>query len=141
MRILYVEDNLPNIILVERIVSMGKHELIHYPDAETALLNLDHDNPDLVLVDIRLEGQMDGLDLMRHLRARGFSRPIVAITASLTDNIRGRCLEAGYDDFFSKPLSVHRFWRVIQRLQRNTDYLQGETVLANDMPGNDAIVL
>ena len=94
---------------------MGKHRVINYPDGERALARFDADQPDLVLLDLKLDGEMSGLQLARKLRERGFSGPIIAITALASDEIQERCLEAGCNEYFAKPLEVHRFYRLIQR--------------------------
>jgi CheY-like chemotaxis protein len=59
---------------------------------------------DLVLMDVDLPG-MDGLSATRDLRASGIDLPIVALTAHAAADDRVRALDAGCDDFASKPLS------------------------------------
>ena len=86
MRILYVEDTMPNIVLIERIASMGHHTVINYNNAEDAIRHFERDDPDLVLVDVRLDGPMSGLDLVRRLRADGHKAPMIAITAFVSDS-------------------------------------------------------
>jgi CheY-like chemotaxis protein len=117
MRIVYVEDILPNFVLVDRIASAGGHVVTQYTEAETALENLEKDDPEIMLIDIRLPGEMHGLELTQQLRARGFTRPIVIITATLTDGMRQKCFEAGCDDFLPKPLAVHRLFRLLEHYQ------------------------
>jgi PAS domain S-box-containing protein len=59
---------------------------------------------DLVLMDVEMQG-MDGLEATRELRASGLSLPIVALTASAGAEAHSRCLEAGCDDFATKPIA------------------------------------
>ncbi|MBN1680308.1 MAG: response regulator [Anaerolineae bacterium] len=113
MKILYVEDTMPNIILIERIASMGHHKVLNYNNAEEALRYFERDDPDLVLVDIRLDGFMSGLDLVRKLRAQGYTTPMIAITAFVTDGAREQCIEAGCNDYIPKPLDVRRILQMI----------------------------
>ncbi|MBI5960434.1 MAG: response regulator [Chloroflexi bacterium] len=115
MRILYVEDNLLNLCLVERIARLGQHEVINYSYAEMALRNFDRDRPDLVLVDLRLEGNMTGIDLIGQLRATHHTQPVVVITAAADDDIRKECFDAGCDEYFIKPLPVRELVRILQR--------------------------
>lgn len=115
MRILYVEDTLLNLCLIERIARMGRHEVVNYAYAELALRNFERDHPDLALVDLRLEGDMNGIDLIRRLRAAGQKLPIVVITAIGDDKTRQECLAAGADEFWTKPLSVRDMVKLIQR--------------------------
>ncbi|GAB4514345.1 MAG: hypothetical protein OHK0046_16310 [Anaerolineae bacterium] len=108
MRILYVEDNQANASLVQRIAKAGNHEFINYVDAETALAEFDSLNPDIVIVDLRLAGQMDGLELVQHLRNGGYDLPVVVMTAYATDGERDYFLAAGCDEFLVKPASVNQ---------------------------------
>ncbi|MDR0600645.1 MAG: response regulator [Treponema sp.] len=57
---------------------------------------------DLIFMDIQMP-RMNGYEAARELRRRGFSRPIVALTANVLDDERQRCLEAGFDDILFKP--------------------------------------
>lgn len=127
MRILYVEDALLNLRLIERIARIGNHDVINYPYAEEALDRFEEDDPDLVLVDIRLDGDMDGIELVRELRARGHAQPIVAITALASNDVAEQCLLAGCDDFFAKPLAVRELLRLLQRYE-NTPLDDARTV-------------
>ena len=117
MRVLYVEDALLNLCLVERIARMGSHEVINYTYAEDALEHFEEDDPDLVLVDIRLDGEMNGIELVKELRARGHAQPIVAITALVSNDTCEQCLLAGCDDYFAKPLPVRELLHLIQRYE------------------------
>ncbi|NWF70166.1 MAG: response regulator [Chloroflexi bacterium] len=115
MRILYVEDNPANLFLVQRIARMGNHEVLNYPNGESALENFERDRPDLVLMDVQLEGSLTGLDVVRKLRGSGYKTPIVAVTAYAMIGDRERCLEAGCDDYLAKPLPVPRLVELIKR--------------------------
>lgn len=106
MRILYVEDNPANLFLVKRVARMGNHEVLNYIDGEDALANFERDKPDLVLMDIQLSGELSGLDVVKRLRADGYTLPIVAVTAYAMLGDRERCIEAGCDDYLAKPLPV-----------------------------------
>lgn len=65
---------------------------------------------DLVLMDIRMP-QLDGIEATRQLRGEGCLAPIIALTASTTDEGRERLLEAGFDDLWIKPLTVQALLR------------------------------
>lgn len=106
MRIMYVEDNPANISLLQRIARMGGHEVINYTNGEMALEKFAQDKPDLVLMDLQLEGRIGGLDVVRTLRERGFKTPIIAVTAYAMVGDRERCLAAGCSGYLSKPLPV-----------------------------------
>ena len=106
MKIMYVEDNPANISLLQRIARMGGHQVINYTNGEVALDHFAQDDPDLVLMDLQLEGRITGLDVVKQLRARGFKTPIVAVTAYAMVGDRERCIEAGCNSYLSKPLPV-----------------------------------
>src|SRR5215207_9849123 len=101
MKIMYVEDNPANISLLQRIARMGGHDVINYSNGEHALDNFAQDRPDLVLMDLQLEGGISGLEVVKLLRQRGFTTPIVAVTAYAMVGDRERCLEAGCDSYLS----------------------------------------
>lgn len=117
MRIMYVEDNPANISLLQRIARMGGHEVINYTDGEVALTRFAADNPDLVLMDLQLEGRIGGLEVVRQLRAGGFKTPIVAVTAYAMVGDRERCIEAGCDGYLSKPLPVAEVVELVQKYE------------------------
>jgi CheY-like chemotaxis protein len=117
MRILYVEDNPANLSLMQRIARMGGHEIISYTEGESALSNFDGDKPDLILLDVQLAGALTGLDVVRALRERGVTKPIVAVTAYAMLGDRERCLEAGFDTYISKPLPVAELVELVQKYE------------------------
>ncbi len=113
MKILYVEDNMANLYLVKRIAH--GHEVINYIDGEEALANIQSVQPDLIFMDIQLVGEMSGLDVVRVLRAKGYTTPIVAVTAYAMVGDREKCIEAGCDEYLAKPLPIPEVLALIQR--------------------------
>ena len=109
-RILIVDDNASNRQLaVEQVGYLG-HQAESADNAETALERLASERFDLVLLDCQMPG-IDGYEAaqrIRELKNRNRLVPIVAVTANAMPEERARCLQAGMDDYVSKPLNLDR---------------------------------
>ena len=121
-KVLCVEDNSVNMLLVSRIVEAEGHELIKAADGDTAEHLLQTVTPDVILLDINLPGK-SGLDLAREFKAdaRLSQVPLIATTAQVLVGDRERCLQAGCDDYLPKPLDIRKLREVLrQHLNHNT---------------------
>jgi adenylate cyclase len=121
-RVLVVDDEQINLELAEAVLAPQGYRLSFATDGPEALRRVQHDPPDVVLLDILLPG-MDGLAVCRALKADRRTRgiPVVLLTAlrELDDRVAG--LEAGADDFLSKPfnrLELSARLRSLVRLHR-----------------------
>lgn len=116
MKILYVEDNPVNLSLIQRIAQMNKHELTSYDEAEVALKALAEGlQVDLILLDIQLAGEMDGIGFAKEARKRGLTQPIIAITAYAMMGDKERIMEAGCNDYLPKPLPIAEFLTLLAK--------------------------
>jgi two-component system, cell cycle response regulator DivK len=115
-KILCIEDNTTNMILISRIVDAEGHELIRAEDGRRAVEILSDMVPDIILLDINIPG-ISGLDLARKIREddKLAGVPILAVTANVLVGDREKCLEAGCDDYLPKPLDIRRL-RQLMRL-------------------------
>jgi two-component system, cell cycle response regulator DivK len=114
MRIVYVEDNLANVALIERICQMNNDELVTFSDAEQALAGIVPGDSDLILMDLHLGARsIDGLQLTRLLRQKGVGEPIIAITAYDTLGFADQYAAAGCDVYVRKPVSVRSMLNLI----------------------------
>ncbi len=114
-RILLAEDNRTNVIVAIGLLKKLGLEVIVAGHGEEALAALQAEpSVDLVLTDMHMP-VMDGLDLARALRVKGFAKPIIALTANARVEDRDRCVAAGMDDFLSKPYKREEIERVLQR--------------------------
>ena len=107
-RILVVDDEAANLQLVERILASGGYEDVHATtDPREGLEDARRTAPDLVLLDLLMPG-MDGLEVLGRLEESldGFAYlPVVVLTSDTSREARRTALEAGADDFLTKPLS------------------------------------
>lgn len=113
MRILYVEDNESNIALIERVAKTENHQVVTYYNAEDALDNFYADQPDMAIVDVRLPGQIDGVQLILSLRDVQPNLPIVVVTAYDYKELEDACRQAGCDAYYVKPLNVQQVQQII----------------------------
>ncbi len=102
-RVLIVEDNPVNRLVVEKLLRAAEIETEAALDGRAGYEMTMGGDFDLVLMDCQMP-VMDGYDATRALRATGYNRPIVALTANAMEGDREKCLAAGMDDFLSKPL-------------------------------------
>ena len=109
MRILYIEDNHENRLLVRRILEAEGYSMIEATDGPTGLEVAAQMQPDLILLDINLP-EIDGYDLARRFRnTPGLQQvPILAITANVMKGDRERTLDSGCDGYIQKPIDVDR---------------------------------
>ncbi|MDX2160573.1 MAG: response regulator [bacterium] len=114
MRIIYIEDNLANVALIERICHMNEDELITFNDAETALSAVTPGAADLILMDLHLGSRsIDGLQLTRLLRQKGVEEPIIAITAYDTLGYADEYVNAGCNGYVRKPVAIRSMLNLI----------------------------
>ncbi len=107
-RILYVEDNPRNMLLVRRILEAEGHKLLEAVDGESGWETAVSHSPDLILMDLRLPGELTGFELTRRLKAHPDLAhiPIVALTAYGSDMAEEKARAAGCDDFLTKPADI-----------------------------------
>jgi CheY-like chemotaxis protein len=105
-RILYIEDNRQNMRLVKKFLKMGGYEMIGVDNGLGGVTTAQEEMPDLILMDINLP-DIDGIEATQRLKANEATAriPIIALTANAMHGDRERFLEAGCDDYLSKPVS------------------------------------
>ena len=119
LHILLAEDNSVNQALARALLEKQGHHVEIVGDGVHAVERLETDGIDLVLMDIQMP-TLDGLTATEQIRAREVSTarghtPIVAMTAHAMEGDRERCLEAGMDDYVSKPLRPADLFEAILR--------------------------
>lgn len=132
--ILVVDDKLDTLLLVRELLSSRGYNVTTASDADEALQSIQTEKPDLILLDVIMPGR-SGYDLCRQLKEDPATRliPVVMITglSDRSDRIRG--IEAGADDFLSKPLYPEELYARVKsllKLKHFTDELENaEAVL------------
>jgi signal transduction histidine kinase len=104
-RLLLVDDNDRNLTLLElRLKPLG-HELLFADGGATAIEMYERHAPDLVLLDLMMPG-IDGIQVLRHIRARDAHVPMILVTAHSERSYRLQGLQAGADEFLEKPIDA-----------------------------------
>lgn len=117
LTILVVEDD-PNSQKLASFTLSKDYDLHFAESVADSKKMLDAHKVQLILLDLSLRGDEDGLDLARFLRSdmRWDNVPIVALTAHAFTSDKARCLEAGCNDFMTKPFRLANLKETIQRL-------------------------
>lgn len=126
-KVLCIEDNKTNMLLVSRIVEAEGYELVRAEDGPTAVTLLGDLVPDVILLDVNIPG-IHGLDLARMIKddERLAQVPLIATTANVLVGDKERCLEAGCDEYLPKPLDIRRLRQVMRDYaSRNNDAAAG----------------
>ena len=124
-RILVVEDNPMNMKVVLMTLKRYGYTMLEAVDGEQALEVATKEKPDLILMDIQLP-KIDGLEVTRRLRKMpAFKRtPIIALSAYAMKGDREKGMEAGLDDYLSKPVNTRELPKVIEdRLSRGREII------------------
>jgi CheY-like chemotaxis protein len=116
-RLLLVEDNEMNRDMLSRRLRRRGFEVLIAADGEEGVSMAAAEKPDLVLMDMSLP-ILDGWEATRRLRATpGTERiPVIGLTAHAMATDRDKCLEAGCDDYDTKPVELGRLLEKIERL-------------------------
>ena len=116
-RILLVEDNEMNRDMLSRRLIRRGHDVTIAVDGPAGIAAATAGHPDLILMDISLPG-MDGWEATKLLRSQAetASVPIIALTAHAMETDRQRSLEAGCNDFDTKPVDLARLLPKIEAL-------------------------
>jgi len=117
VRILYVEDNEDNIYVIKNRLGRAGFTVLIATDGEQGVSMAAAERPDLILMDLRLP-VLDGWEATRRIKAQPETRgiPIIALTAHAMTGDREKALEAGCDDFDTKPVEMPRLLEKIRAL-------------------------
>lgn len=117
MRVLIAED--------ERIIALGLSSLVRrlghevsgtVPSGESCVASVERDRPDVVFMDIRMEGQMDGIEAAGILKRR-WNMPVIFTTAFDDEETRTRAAATQPLAFLTKPIASESIKELLNRLQ------------------------
>ncbi|CAN5194903.1 hypothetical protein BH10PLA2_BH10PLA2_10090 [soil metagenome] len=149
-RILVAEDNEFNSQLLEQLLQRRGHQVQTASDGRETLELLKDGTFDLLLLDVHMP-ELDGFQVIRAIREReqtsGGHLPVIALTARSREEDRQRCLQAGMDDFLSKPIRAATLWAAIDHALLPLSLAQQPATALLDPPvllaacGEDPVIL
>lgn len=113
LRAMVVEDDEVNRIVVGRQLERLGVSAVSVPDGESALVRLEVEHFDLLLLDVRLPG-ISGLEVARRVRRAPVRPLVVAVSGASTAADRAACFEAGMDTFIAKPTTLEALGSVLE---------------------------
>ena len=148
LRFLIVDDERTNLLVLRAILEHDGHQVIQASDGQEAVTAFERERPDIVLMDVMMP-VMDGYEATRSIKTLAGSHfvPVIFLTALTDETALARCIEAGGDDFLTKPynrvilrskisalLRLRELYRVREQqrdeIQLHHQRLQQEQILA-----------
>lgn len=133
--ILLAEDVTDNQKLISMYVKQTGAHLDIACDGEEAVKKALEKEYDLILMDMQMP-KVDGIEAISILRDKGYTKPIVSLTANAMSADREQCLNAGADQFLAKPININEFYSMLNTFlskQSSTTFtqLKGSTVTSS----------
>ena len=115
--VLLIEDTREVLMILVDYLEMAGYKMVTAQDGVDGLEQAKLTHPDLILMDIQMP-RMDGFEATQKLRNDPEFRntPIIALTALAMPNDRQRCLDAGMNEYISKPVNLKALTKTIQKL-------------------------
>jgi len=131
--ILIVDDEPDNFDVIEAILANQEYQLHYASCGQEAIASLDLFEPDIILLDVMMP-VMDGIEVCQRIRAlpKWKSIPIIMVTALTSKENLAKCLQAGANDFITKPINSVEFRARLQsmlRIKRQHDQLERANAL------------
>ena len=125
---IFIVDDDPNIAkLIQLYLEQEEYDVRHFPRGDETLVAFRQEEPALVLLDIMLPGE-NGLDILRRLRRQKDTRtlPVIMLTAKDTEYDKVIGLDAGADDYLTKPFGMMELVSRVKSLLRRVENYGGE---------------
>ncbi|MCD6034409.1 MAG: divK [Rickettsiales bacterium] len=115
-KIAIVEDNELNLKLFRDLLNAEGYSIVETPDGMVAYDLIKNEKPDLILMDIQLQGR-SGFEVIRDVKADESLKhiPIIAVTAFAMKDDQQRIMSSGCDAYISKPISILPFLETVRR--------------------------
>lgn len=139
--VLYIEDNLSNVKLVERILaSTPQYELVIAMHGELGIDLAKTRRPDLVLLDLHLP-DMGGREILARLRAEPETQavPVIVISADATSEQISRLMSAGATGYLTKPIDVNEFRRMLTTYLDAAEVCEESVEVESPTPGGAVV--
>ncbi len=133
-KILIIEDEAKIMRTVRLYLEQAGYEVVWASDGTQGLAVFRHEKPALMILDLNLPGELDGLDVCRAIR-RDSNIPIIMLTARTEETDRLIGLELGADDYISKPFSPREVVARVRAVLRRTEQPEStpEIIEASDI--------
>ena len=132
MKILVIEDDPTVGQFVKRGLEEQRWGVDLVADGEEGERWARSETYDLIILDMRLPGK-GGLDVLRSIRARGFERPVLVLTAQDAVDAKVQTLRAGADDYVTKPFAFEELLARVEALARRPKALASPTLIVGDL--------
>jgi two-component system copper resistance phosphate regulon response regulator CusR len=132
MRILVIEDDPTVGQYVKRGLEEHRWAVDLTTDGEEGERRASSEAYDLIVLDMRLPGK-SGLDVLQSLRAKGFERPVLVLTAQDAVDAKVSTLRAGADDYVTKPFAFEELLARVEALARRPRSLASQTITVGDL--------
>lgn len=114
-RVLLVEDNYDNFEMVRFLLERAGYTVVGAHTGREAVTAAHENKPDVILMDLSLP-EMDGWEAAREIKndPEIANIPLIALTAHTLPGDRKKAIEAGFDDYISKPINVPAFYDIVK---------------------------
>ena len=137
--ILVVEDDAPVRNLITTTLKLHDYRFLTAANGDTALIEASSHNPDIILLDLGLP-DIDGINIIRQIRTWSMT-PIIVISARSEDRDKIEALDAGADDYLTKPFSVEELTARLRATLRRLQYLSASTEAENAIFTNGGLTI
>lgn len=114
-KVLIVEDEMIISLLIERMVENLGHKVVkRVSSGEEAIISAREEDPDLILMDIRLEGEINGIEAISQIH-KDRNIPVIYISGNTDAHTQGKLSKTDYIDFIPKPITISDLSRSFAR--------------------------